>query len=175
MILISKTLSSYDEQISAFYFATNKYFHDRLSYGLPYVTWPISPRNYVWKSKKVTFGLWPIIYGFRCQNFFNILEGATNVKNWVEGEQRNVRYWYSERTNCLKILNFWYIFWHFYTEPHIIGCHVDAMFLSNIKINFVIFEIVFISIETCLILFKDFQTSYQHRHVHHPHLYFDLP
>ena len=58
MILISKTLSSYDEQISAFYFATNKYFHDRLSYGLPYVTWPISPRNYVWKSKKVTFGLW---------------------------------------------------------------------------------------------------------------------
>ena len=31
-------------------------------------------------------------YGFKCQNFFNILEGATNVKNWVEGEQRNVRY-----------------------------------------------------------------------------------
>ena len=79
------------------------------------------------------------------------------------------------RTKMFENLKFLGNFLTFYTKPQIKGFHVDAMFLSNIKINFVIFEIVFISIETCLILFKDFQTFYQHRHVHHPQLYFDLP
>ena len=87
MVLISKTLSSYDEQISAFYFATNKYFHDRPSYRLTYVTWPISPRNFEWKSKKVDIGLW-----VKTSEFFILLEGATNVENLNEGEQLDLKF-----------------------------------------------------------------------------------
>ena len=80
----------------------------------------------------------------KTSEFFILLEGATNVENLNEGEQLDLKF----LGNFLTFLNG--------TSDNlsqIIGCHADVMFIPNIKINFVIFEIVFISIETCLILF----------------------